>query len=104
MRDGVVHVQQVEVVTKHHLVHADGQRQVVGRILEQRIAPHVHFVEEDARQERRQPEGLLIRDEMDLVTTLRERDTEFRGNGSRAAVRGITGDADFHAFTSSHQA
>ena len=82
---------------EHHLVHAHGEREIVRRILEQRIAADVHFVEVDARQERRQPEGLLVGDEVDLVPALRERDAELRRDRAGAAVRGIAGDADLHA-------
>ena len=37
MRDGVVHMQQVERVNVGHLRHPRGQRQIIGRIVEQRI-------------------------------------------------------------------
>ena len=44
-------VQQLELVTLHHLVHPHRESEVVGRKLEQWIASDVHFVEEDPRQE-----------------------------------------------------
>ena len=79
-------VQQVEAVLAHHFVHAHGEREVVRRILEERIAADVDLVEVDARQEVRQPEWLLVGDEMDLVPALRERDAELGRDGAGAAV------------------
>ena len=43
-----MHVKQVEAVRVHDFVHAHGERQVVRRILEQRVPADVHFVEVDA--------------------------------------------------------
>ena len=71
VRDCVVHVQQIELVGEHHLVHAHGECEIVWRVLEQRIAADVHLVEVDPRQERRQPEGLLVGDEVDLMAAPR---------------------------------
>ena len=65
-------------------MHAHGEREVVRRILEQRIAADVHFVEVDARQERRQPERLLVGDEVDLVAAPRERDPELGRDARRS--------------------
>ncbi len=44
MRNGVVHVQQIEIVNLRHLGHARRQRQIVGRIFEQRILRHFDLV------------------------------------------------------------
>ena len=89
----------------HDLVHAHGEREVVRRILEQRIPADVHLVEEDARQEHRQAERLLVGDEMDLVPARGERDAELGRHGAGAAVRRIAGDADPHvALPSRHHA
>ena len=103
VRDGVVHVQQVELVRQHHLVHPHGEREVVRRILEQRIAADVHLVEVDPRQERREPERLLVRDEVDLVAALRERDPQLGRDGARAAIGRVAGDPDLHASHVFHQ-
>ena len=51
VRDRVVAMQQVEPVREHDFVHANREREVVRRKLEQRIAPDVDFVEVDPRQE-----------------------------------------------------
>ena len=100
VRDRVVQCSRSSSCVEHHLVHAHREREVVRRILEQRIAADVHFVEVDARQERRKPERLLVRDEVDLVTAPRERDAELRRDGARPTVGRIAGDADLHATPS----
>ena len=51
MRHRVVHVQQVEPMGAHDFVHPHRQREVVRRVLEERIATDVDFMEVDARQE-----------------------------------------------------
>ncbi len=99
MRDGVVDVQEVESLREHDVVHAHREREVVGRILEQRVVADAHLVEVHAREEVRQPERVLVRDEVDLMAARRERDPEFGGDGAGAAVRRIAGDADLHAST-----
>ncbi len=52
VRNGVVHVQQVERVALGHFRHSRGQRQAVRRILEQRIIRNFHLVIMDARDAR----------------------------------------------------
>ena len=96
VRYRVVHVKQVELVGEDHLVHAHGERQVVRRILEERVAADVHLVKVDAREKRGQAKGLLVGDEVHLVSSAGERDAELRRNGSGAAVRRVAGDANLH--------
>src|SRR5690606_35974958 len=81
--------------------HSHGQREIVGRILEERILADVDLVEVDPREERREAEGLLVRDEVHFVPALGERDPELGGDGPRAAVRGVAGDPDLHRRLSS---
>src|SRR4029078_8928240 len=52
----VVTMQQVEPVIEGDLVHANGEREIVRRVLEQGISADVYFVEVGARCERRQSE------------------------------------------------
>ncbi len=105
VRNRVVHMQQVEPLVDHHLVHPNGEREIVWRILEQGIAPHVDFVEVYARQKYRQPKRLLVGDEVDLVPAGGERDPQLGRDRAGAAVRGITGDADLHSDSPAfHQA
>ena len=51
--NGVVHVEQVEFVELGHLRHARGQRQIVGRELEERIAGDRDLVIKDAARRAR---------------------------------------------------
>ena len=92
-----MHVEEVESFVDHHLVHAHGEREVVRRVLKERVAADVDFVEVDARQEYGQAERQLVRDEMHFVTALGERDAEFGRDRAGPAVRRITGDADLHS-------
>ena len=96
MRDGVVHVQHVEVVALGHLRHARGQRQAVGRVLEQRVGRDLDLVVVDARRVRVQPDGVGVGDEVDLVAAGGQFQAEFGGDDAAAAVSGIAGDSDVH--------
>ena len=55
-------------------MHPDRKRQIIRRIFKQRIAPDVHLVEIDPRQEGGKPERLLVGDEVDFVASLSQRD------------------------------
>ena len=97
MRNGIVDVQQVQIVVVSHFRHARRQRKTIGRILEQRIVGHFHFVIVDARRTRVQPDGIGVGNEMDLMAARGQFQTEFGGDNAAAAVRGIAGDADLHS-------
>jgi len=84
-------------------VHADGERQVVRRELEQRLPSNVNFMKEDVGQKGGQPERLAIGDEVNLVAAASERDSELCGDGARAAVGGIAGDSDFQVSSFHHR-
>ena len=96
VRNGVVHVQQIELVTLGHFRHARRQRQAVGRILEQRIVGDFHLVIVNARHIRVEPNGVGVGDEVDFVAARGQFQAQLRGDDAAAAVGGITGDADFH--------
>src|SRR5581483_1032920 len=98
MRDGVMHVQQVEPVNLRHLGHARGQRQIVGRVVEQRIVRDLDLVKEDVRL-RLQPEWLRVGDEVHLMTALRKFDPQLGGHHPAAAVSGIARDPDLHSVS-----
>src|ERR1700733_8345542 len=89
-------MEQVESVRQDDLVHAHGERQVVRRVLEERVSADVDFVEVNPRQKGGQSERLLIRDEVDLVAALREGDAKLGRYGARATIGGIAGDPDVH--------
>ncbi len=96
MRNGVMHVQQVELVDLGDLGHARRQRQVVRRILEQRITRDLDLVIVNVGLRFGQADGLRIGDEVDLVAALRQLQSELGGDHTAAAVSGITGYADSH--------
>ena len=97
VRNGVVDVQQIERVELRDLGHARGQRQVVGRMLEERVVVDIHLVEEDVGFAAAQPERQRRGDEVDLVAARRQLNAKLRGNHARAAIGGVTGDADLAA-------
>ena len=74
MRNRVVAMEQLESVGSDDLVHPHRQSEIVGWKLEQRVAAHVDFVKEDARQKRRKAKRLPIGDEMDFVPAIRQCD------------------------------
>ena len=94
-----MHVKQVQFVQLRHLGHARGQRQVVGRKLEQRIARDRNLVIDDAVVPPAQPKGLRIRNEVDFVAPRGQFDAQLRGHHARTAVGGITSNADAHDFS-----
>jgi hypothetical protein len=95
-------VQQLEVVALDDFVHAYREREIVGRKLEERIPAYVDFMEKNAWQERRKAERLPVRDEVDFVPALRQRDAELGRNGARATVRRVAGNAYVHSDLSHH--
>ena len=66
----------------YYFMHAHSECEIVRRKLEQRIAPDVDLVKIDSRQKARQPEWLLLGDEMDLVPPRGERNAELRRHGT----------------------
>ncbi len=96
MGNGIVDVQQIEIVDFRHLGHARGQRQVIRRIVKQRIMRDLYLVIENVGLRSLQPERLRIGDEMNFVSALRQLNSQFRCNHTAATVGGITGNTDFH--------
>src|SRR5450756_3117314 len=102
VRDRVVTVQQLEPVALDDFVHAHRESEIVRRKLEERITADIYFVEKNARQERWKPEWLAIRDEVDFVSALRQRDAELGRYCAGPSVRLVTGDAYVHSALSHH--
>jgi hypothetical protein len=96
-------MQQVEPVLHHRFVHADGKGEVVRRILEKRVPPYIHFVEEHVRQKLRKTERLPISDEMDLVTSRGERDSELGRDSAGSSIRRVTCNADLQEVSFHHR-
>ena len=94
VRDRVVNVEQVERVELGDLGHARGQRQVVGRMLEQRVVVDIDLVEVDVGFAAVQAERRRRGDEVDFVAARGKLDAELGGDDAAAAVGGVAGDAD----------
>ena len=91
-----MHMQQIQLVKLGDLRHPRGQRQIVRRKLEERIAGDRNLVILNAVVAPAQPEGLRIGDEVNLVAQRGQFDAQFRSHHARTAVGGITRDADAH--------
>src|SRR5229473_1441943 len=96
MGNCIVHVQQVKIVNLRHFRHARGQRQVVGRILEERILRYLNFMIVNMWVGRAQANGLRVSDEMHIMSALRQFHAQFGGHHSAPTVGGITCDSDLH--------
>jgi hypothetical protein len=72
------------------------QRERIWGVFEEGVVIHLHFVEIEPLPKASEPEGLRIRDEVYLVTSICEGETKLRGHCARASVRRVTGDSDLH--------
>ena len=84
MGDRVVDVQQVELIPFGHFSHARCQRQAVWRVLKERIVRDLDLVIIDSRDARVQPDGIGVSNEVDLVTTIGQLETQFGGDDPAA--------------------
>ena len=91
---------EVEVVQLSDLSHAGGQRQVVRRIVEQRITRDFHFVIVNVGMRPGQANRLRVGDEVNLVAALGKFQSEFGGHYAAATIRRITSNANLHAVLS----
>ena len=87
MRNGVVHVQQIEIVNLGDLGHARRQRQIVRRIFEQRITRDLNLVIVNVGLRLGQPDGLRIGDEVDFMAALRQLQSQARWRPRRCRRR-----------------
>jgi hypothetical protein len=102
VRDRVVTVQQLEVVAPDDFVHPHRESEIVRRKLEEGITADIDLVEKNAGQERWKAEWLSVRDEVDFVPALRQRDAELGRYGAGPTVRRVTGNAYVHSAPSHH--
>ena len=99
MRNGIVNVQQIQLMTFSHFCHARRQRETVRRILEQRISGDLHFVIEDAGSVRIQADRICVTDEMNFVPAIGELKPKFSRDDTAAAVSRITSDSNAHSVS-----
>ena len=94
-----MHVQQVEIVDFRHLGHPRGQRKIIGRILEQRITRNLDLVIVNVGMRFGEPDRLRVGNEVNLVSSLGQFDSQLGRDDSASAVSWITGDSYAHGFS-----
>src|SRR5262249_23806994 len=92
-----MNMQDVQVVNLRYLRHARGQREIVRRILEQRILRYSNFVEKNLGVAGVQSDGLLVSDEMDFMPAGSQLNAQLRSHHSAATVGWVACNPDFHA-------
>jgi hypothetical protein len=92
--NGVVDMEQVELVELGNLRHAGSQREIVGRMLEQRVVKHLDLVEVNIGLAARKAERCGRGDEVDVVATRCQLDAKLGGDHAAPSIGGVAGDAD----------
>src|SRR5215468_6042439 len=91
-----MNMQKVEFVKFRNFSHAGSERQIVRRVVEQRIPGDLDLVIVNMRLGLREPDGLSVGNEMDVVSALCQFEAQFRGHHPAASIGGIAGDPDLH--------
>ena len=91
-------VEQVERFGFENFEHFCGERQGIGRMVEERVGGDFHFVKMDAQVIGIHADGRCVTDEMNVVAARGEFHAELGGDDAGTAVRGITGDAYAHKW------
>ncbi len=94
---GVVDVQQVEPLEAGDLGHLRGERERVGRVLEERVVRDHHLVEEEVGRDESEARRQRVGEDVDLVAGRGERHRELGRDHARAAEGRVAADADAHA-------
>ena len=87
-------VEEVEPFPDGGVMHGGGEREAVGRVVEEGVGRDLDLVVVDPLDEVGEPERLGVGDEMDLVPAPGEREPELGGDDAGAPVDGVAGDAD----------
>src|SRR5215471_16721599 len=98
MRNGIVDMQNVELINLRHFRHARGQRQVIRRIFKQGVLRDCYLVKKNVRMVRAQADGLLVGNKVDLVSAGSKLNSQLRANHAAATVSWVACDSDFHAY------
>src|SRR5579859_3728026 len=99
MGDGVVNMQEVELVVVDDVDHGAGQGRLVGGIVEERVGGDAHLVVKDVRVELVQTHRLLVGDKVNLVAFVGQGFSQFSGEYAAAAESRITDDSYAHGLT-----
>src|SRR5438477_7301758 len=101
MRNRVMHVQQIEILSLSHGRHFCCQSQCVRLMLEQRVRHHLDFMKPHALIELSQTRRQSRRNKMHRMAARREFLPQLRTNDAAPAVGWIDCDADVHWSVSS---
>src|SRR5437868_399477 len=96
MGDGVMHMQQIEILVFSYGRHLRRQRQRVRLMLEQRIRHHLDFMKTHALIQFSQPRRQSRGDEMHGVPALGKFFPQLRAHNAAATIGRIDCDADIH--------
>src|SRR6185312_1051554 len=96
VRNGIMYVQQVELMIINHIYHGTGECRFVRGVLEKRISSYAHFMIEYISVEFNQTDRLLIRDEMNLMSFFGQRLSQFSGQNATSTKSRVTNDANSH--------
>ena len=91
-------VEKIERFGFENFEHFCGERQSVGRMVEERVGDDFDFVEMDALAVSDHSDGRGVADEMNVVAARSEFLAEFGGDDAGAAVSGVAGYANAHDF------
>src|SRR6185503_14452033 len=96
----VVHVNEIKLFGSRHLEYFRSERICVRRVLEQRVAQHIHSVKMNslASATRVQSHRRCVANEMNLVPALCELQTQLSAYNAAPAVRWIASDSYFHGW------
>src|SRR5664279_4956622 len=98
MRNGIMNMQQIQLVIDNHIDHRAGQRSLVRLIIEKRIRRYTHFMIEYICVVFSEPHRLLVSNEMYLVAFICECFSKFRGKNATSSEGRITNNSNPHVL------
>ena len=96
MGDGIVNVEEVELVVVDHVHHGAGKSGLIWGVIKERIGRDPHFVVEDVGVEFIEPDWLLIGDEVYLVAFVGQCFSQFCRQYAASAKGWITDNSYTH--------
>src|SRR5258705_867296 len=96
MGDGVMHVQEIEILVLGYCCHLGAKRERVWLMLEQGIGHHLDFVKTNAVAQLGESSGQGRRNEVDHVTASGQLLAQFRTHNAAAAIGWVNSNADIH--------
>ena len=90
MGNGVVHMQQIQVLLAHNFNHFRGEYQLVGRVVKKRVLGNSDFVIKDIGPKAAQANRLIVGNEMDLMAICSEGLAQLRCHHAASPKCGVT--------------